>query len=119
MDRFVQVEARAKASERLSAQIQAFLQVANSPSDEFTHLSDEERNTVRGECEDALNWMNMQMNKQNNLAQSADPILTSAMIDDQTLALKKKCTPITTKPKVCFISSSFYTKAMMMHEIFT
>jgi len=98
-DRMLQREERAKAAERLSQAVQSLLQVANSTSDEFAHLSDEERNTVRTECDAALGWLHGQMAKQAAAPANVDPVLTAAMIDDKTSALKNKCRPITTKPK--------------------
>jgi len=98
-DRMLQVEERAKAAERLSQTVQALLQVANSTSDEFAHLSDEERNTVRAECDAALGWLHGQMAKQAATPANVDPVLTAALIDDKASAVKNKCRPITTKPK--------------------
>jgi hypothetical protein len=46
-NRLLEVEARRIASEKASSQVDVYLNVANSTSEGYSHLSDDERNKMR------------------------------------------------------------------------
>ncbi len=68
-------------------------------SDDAAHLSEEERTTVRTECDNALKWLQEKQGLQSQVAKSEPAVLTTADIQKKQDVVGRVCTPITTKPK--------------------
>lgn len=54
---------------------------------------------MRTACQQAQEWLSTQQEKQGALPLHADPVLTSAMINDKLSAVQIDCNPVVKKPK--------------------
>ena len=97
--RYNEVEKRPKAASELAASIESMLAIVNSTEEQYAHLTDEERETVRTECAKAQSWLEAKRDEQDKLDKSADPVLTSSMIASKKLDAEMACRPVLTKPK--------------------
>ena len=89
-------EAVAQLQEAIK-EYQTFLDNANS--EQYSHITAEEKQKVADKVTETVNWLNEQSNQQANLAKSVDPVLTSLFIENRKKDLKKICSAIVSKPK--------------------
>lgn len=89
-------QTRGGAATALADACARFLSVVNS--DDAAHLSEEERSTVRTECDNALKWLQDKQGLQAQVAKSEPAVLTTADIVKKQDVVARVCTPITTKP---------------------
>jgi len=97
--RYTEQQERPRACRALKASIDEYLEVVNSTDEKYAHLDDSERDTVRQACEKAQSWLDDHQAQQERQPLAADPVFTSAMVNDHNQDLASKCRPIVTKKK--------------------
>ena len=95
-----EAQERPAAVSTLQANLELYKNWANeSQADErYQHISDTERATVHGACDEISAWMYDMLDKQGGLAANQDPILTAAHLKAKNQELAAKCSPIMHKP---------------------
>lgn len=91
--------ARPDATSRFLSAIEEYRLIADSEDEKYAHLGDTDRDTLRGECKTQHEWHKELADKQAELAQHDDPVLTVALIHEHHRTLDNACRPIATKPK--------------------
>lgn len=96
-----EAQARPGALSALQASLEKYKQWVNlSQTDEkFAHITDEERTTCHGKCDEVSAWMYDMMDKQGSTPQNADPVFTAADISYKNRELNNVVAPIMKKPK--------------------
>ncbi|KAL9653656.1 hypothetical protein ABK040_009133 [Willaertia magna] len=98
--RLKEAELRPEAIKGLEESIkeyQTFL--SNMNSEQYSHITDEEKQKVKDKVEESVNWLNGQLEQQSKLAKHQDPVLTAIFLENRKKDLKKVCGPIVSKPK--------------------
>jgi heat shock protein 4 len=72
---------------------------ANTKDEQWSHITDEDRDVLRDEVQKVENWMNDNMSAQSKLSLSSAPILTQESINKQQSSLFKISSPIMSKKK--------------------
>ena len=70
--------------------------------DQYSHITDEERDKLRAEVSKTESWLQNESNKQAKLSKCVNPVLTADAIGKQRQALLAVSNPIVRKPKVTF-----------------
>jgi len=98
--RFIESEGRTSALSSLQANLEKYKTWLNvSQSDEnYTHITDEERNACFAKCDEVSSWMYDMLDKQGSLPVSSDPIIRVADINAKNRDLINVCSPIQNKP---------------------
>jgi heat shock protein 4 len=97
--RRLEAESRPNAVSSLKASLEVYNKWVNeSQADEkYEHITDEERATVHGQCDEISAWLYGMLDKQGGMAANQDPILTVALLNSKQKELVDKCKPIMTK----------------------
>jgi heat shock protein 4 len=97
--RKLEAESRPAATSSLKASLEVYNKWVNeSQADEkYEHITDEERATVRGQCDEVSTWLYGMLDKQGGMAANQDPVLTVALLNSKQKELVDKCKPIMTK----------------------
>jgi hypothetical protein len=97
--RRLEAESRPAATASLKASLEVYNKWVNeSQTDEkYEHITDEERATVHGMCDEVSAWLYGMLDKQGGMAANQDPILTVALLNSKQKELVDKCKPIMTK----------------------
>lgn len=90
---------RPTAIESLKKQIEMCKSFAAKYDDAHTHITEEERDTIRKETTATEEWMYDSISKQGDLPGHADPVLTVDIINGKRNALFQVANPIMRKPK--------------------
>ncbi|XP_061824880.2 heat shock 70 kDa protein 4L [Nerophis lumbriciformis] len=101
-DRHREHEDRPKAFEELSKRLQVYMKFVNSyrqKDERYQHLNAEEVNTVEKCMNDTMMWMNSQMNAQNKLTITQDPIVKVADIVAKIQEVQDLCIPVINRSK--------------------
>ncbi|XP_061751172.1 heat shock 70 kDa protein 4L isoform X2 [Nerophis ophidion] len=101
-DRHREHEDRPKAFEELSKRLQVYMKFVNSyrqKDERYQHFNAEEVNTVEKCMNDTMMWMNSQMNAQNKLAITQDPIVKVADIVAKIQEMQDLCIPVINRSK--------------------
>jgi len=97
--RFNEEEQRQPAINALKSQIDLCKKFASTYDDAHSHIEEDERDKIRSEAKDAESWVFDMQSKQGELAQSADPVLTTDGISKRRNALFLATNPIIIKKK--------------------
>merc|ERR1712178_471414 len=73
--------------------------VKSEKEDNFSHISQEEKNIVRESCEAAESWIYAQLEAQGKLPQNVDPCFSSDDVNIHRKNMISACKPIINKPK--------------------
>ncbi|XP_054651956.1 heat shock 70 kDa protein 4L isoform X1 [Dunckerocampus dactyliophorus] len=101
-ERHREYEGRPKAFEELGKRLQFYMKFVNSykqKDERYQHLSAEEVNTVEKCMNDTMMWMNSNMNAQNKLAITQDPIVKVADIVAKIQEVQDLCIPVINRSK--------------------
>lgn len=101
-ERYMEAEERPKAFEELGRQLQMYMKVieAYKAKDElYDHLDELEVMRVDKQVKEAMVWMNIKMNQQNNQDLTLDPVVKVTEIQAKTKELYSTCNPVVSKPK--------------------
>lgn len=90
---------RGEAIAHLKTQIERCRQFSQSTDEAHEHITDEERNTIRKECDESEKWLYDTQDKQGELEKYQNPVLTVAAVSARRQQLFSKTQPIMTKPK--------------------
>jgi len=90
---------RPSAIKMLKGFLDDYATFANFVDDSNSHITEEERNTIRSKVAEIDAWLNELVTKQSKLQKHDDAVLTSDMIKDKSNALTNVCNPIKNKPK--------------------
>ena len=94
-----EAEKRPPAFDELTQAIEKFSAFAASQSDEYEHISTEEKQKVAGECAQAQAWLADTQAKLGALPKTDDPPVKAAEIIAKASSLAGVCTPIMNTPK--------------------
>ena len=97
--RLSEESARPAAINSLKTQIDMCRQFAQNYDDAHSHITEEERDAIRSETKTIEVWMFDSLNKQGELAQNADPVLTTELITKKRNGLFAATNPIMTRKK--------------------
>lgn len=88
---------RPAAVEYLKKQIEMCRDFAKNYEEKLAHITEDERDKIRGAVTTTEAWMHDMLNKQGELAKNADPVLTLDLISEQRKGLFNLSNPIMTK----------------------
>ena len=97
--RHVEFEAREPAVEGLLALVEQYRSSVQVVTEANEHLTDTDRDTVRGACSKAEDWLRDLQGKQAGLRLHEEPALKVADIQGRVASLRGECDPIVNKPK--------------------
>lgn len=83
----------------LEACIQSYKKVTIPNSEEYAHISDDDKNKVLKNTESTYAWLREQLSKQQALRKDEDPVLTCADLNAKLQELDAVCRPIQNTPK--------------------
>ena len=95
-------KARGPAIEQLQKQIGKCKSFLSNYEDQYSHITEEERDKLRAEVSKTESWLQNESNKQAKLSKFVNPVLTADAIAKQRQALLAVSNPIVRKPKVTF-----------------
>lgn len=90
---------RGVATAELQTVLEDYKRMANSGDDAYAHWTQDEKEKLRKACIDAEAWLFDELAKQNELAPTQAPVLTSAAIRAKVVAVRAVALPLVTKPK--------------------
>ncbi len=73
--------------------------IANAIDAKYSHISDEDRTICRNACNETESWLYDMVDKQADLPQYQDAVLTCSILQKKTKDLTELVTPIMYKPK--------------------
>ncbi|KAL9836307.1 heat shock 70 kDa protein 4 isoform 1-T1 [Geothlypis trichas] len=100
--RFQESEERPKAFEDLGKQIQQYMKAVHAfkAKDElYEHLDEADVAKVEKSANEAMEWMNNNLNLQNKRSLTLDPVIKAKEIQSKAKELASICNPIVNKPK--------------------
>lgn len=100
--RFQESEERPKAFEDLGKQIQQYMKAVHAfkAKDElYEHLDEADVAKVEKSANEAMEWMNNNLNLQNKRSLTLDPVIKAKDIQAKAKELASICNPIVNKPK--------------------
>lgn len=97
--RQVETNARQTTISSLKGSLETYKKFVQSSDDKYAHITDDERDVCRKATNDAESWLYEMIEKQSELAQSADPVLTLNMISMKQKEVADAVNPIMHKPK--------------------
>ena len=97
--RYNEDEQRPAAINALKSQIDLCKKFASTYDDAHSHIEEDERDKIRTEAKEAESWIFDMQSKQGDLAQSADPVLSTDGISKRRNALFLATNPIIIKKK--------------------
>uniref|UniRef100_A0A674HBT6 Heat shock 70 kDa protein 4 n=1 Tax=Taeniopygia guttata TaxID=59729 RepID=A0A674HBT6_TAEGU len=100
--RFQESEERPKAFEDLGKQIQQYMKAVHAfkAKDElYEHLDEADVAKVEKSTNEAMEWMNNNLNLQNKRSLTLDPVIKAKDIQSKAKELASICNPIVNKPK--------------------
>ncbi|XP_029641449.1 heat shock 70 kDa protein 4-like [Octopus sinensis] len=80
-------------------QIRKFLDLYAKKDEQYSHISDQDVNTVTKALKEKSEWFEKSQNQQNQRSLFEDPIVTCSEINSQQQSLESTCMPIINKPK--------------------
>lgn len=99
VNRFDEEEQRPVHIENFNKQVSLIKSFLKDYSDKYSHIEDEERDSLRSETTRVEEWMMDMITQQGQLPKSSDPVLTGALIQEKRKALLSVSNPIMTKKK--------------------
>ena len=99
VNRFDEEEQRPAHIENFNKQVSLIKNFLKDYSDKYSHIEDEERDSLRSETTRVEEWMMDMITQQGQLPKSSDPVLTGALIQEKRKALLSVSNPIMTKKK--------------------
>jgi heat shock protein 4 len=98
--RRLEAESRPAAVTSLKATLEIYNKWVNASQtdDRYEHITDEERATVHGICEETSAWLYEMLDKQGGMSQCQDPIMTVALLNSKKKDVIDKCKPVMSKP---------------------
>ncbi len=97
--RVVESNTRQSAITSLKGTLETYKAFVNSSDEKYAHISDDEKNVCREACSTAESWLYELIEKQADIPQNVDPVLTVQMIKEKQSEVTGKVTPIMYKPK--------------------
>lgn len=97
--RATEASLRPDAFDELSKAIEKFNLFAASQSEDYAHISTEDKQRVASECAQAQAWMAESKAKLEALAKTVDPPIKAAEITAKAKSLTAVCAPIMNTPK--------------------
>ncbi|KFP87183.1 Heat shock 70 kDa protein 4, partial [Acanthisitta chloris] len=100
--RFQESEERPKAFEDLGKQIQQYMKAVHAfkaKDEQYDHLDEADVAKVEKSTNEAMEWMNNNLNLQNKRSLTLDPVIKAKDIQAKTKELASICNPIVNKPK--------------------
>lgn len=70
----------------------------SSTQEQFSHITDEERNNCQEKCQEVSNWMYQQMESQGKLQLWEEPCVKASELDTKRMELVRVMNPIMSKP---------------------
>lgn len=90
---------RTPAVSALLGAVEQYKPLLQASNEQYEHLTDEDRHTVRTKLNEVEGWLNGLLAKQAELAPTVEPVLTVQEINDKTRQVYNVCRPIANKPK--------------------
>jgi len=79
--------------------IDEFLTFANVVDESNSHITPEERETIKAKCNEVDVWLTQMIHQQSKLHKCEEPVLLVEAIKDKTHGMTNVCNPIKNKPK--------------------
>ncbi|KAI1308177.1 adenyl-nucleotide exchange factor sse1 [Mortierella claussenii] len=99
VERYREVEARANAARELRESINQLMSQATSTEEKYSHIPEEEKNSIVEKCSKAQTWIENKLERQSMLKKYEAPAVSSAEIRKQRDDIVYFATPILNKPK--------------------
>lgn len=95
-----QADLRPQAMSSLQSTIEHYQNWINTSStqEQYSHITDEERNQCQEKCQEVSNWMYQQMESQGKLQLWDEPCVQVSDLDDKRMELVRVVNPIMSKP---------------------
>lgn len=97
--REVEASTRQKSTNSFKGSLELYKGFVQSNDEKYAHIGDDEKDTCRTAISEAERWLYDMIEKQANVAQNVDPVLTVAMLGEKQKEMTGKVTPIMHKPK--------------------
>lgn len=97
--REVETNTRQKSINSFKGSLELYKGFVQSSDEKYAHITDDEKDTCRAAISSAETWLYDMIEKQANVAQNVDPVLTVAMVGEKQKELTGKVTPVMHKPK--------------------
>lgn len=97
--RQVEANSRQTTISSLKGSLETYKKFVQSSDDKYAHITDDERDVCRTACNSAESWLYEMIEKQSELPQSVDPILSVAQISAKQKEVADAVNPIMHKPK--------------------
>lgn len=97
--RFAEAEGREASAAALTSRCKYFVGLAASMEEKHAHISPEERDKVRAECDGALAWLAEKLAMQASNPKHLDPVVTKEDMSKKEQTIERFCSGIMNKPK--------------------